>query len=77
VVGIALELANTPSVVRRIVRRHSAAAEALEMEIADPGLLQQSCQVLRFGPRHVPRPWEAADIDEQLNLLISKNFNEL
>ena len=47
------------------------------MQVTDSAIRQQCCQLLRFGPRHVPRSWEAADIDEQFDSLVSKKADEL
>lgn len=69
VVGVALELANTPSSVARALNRTSSPPEALQVQVADPAGCESRIQLVGPSPRHPTGAGKSAHVDQRLDVL--------
>lgn len=69
VVGVALELANAPASVDRVLNGASSPPEALQVQVADPAGCESRIQLFGLSPRHPTGAGKSAHVDQRLDVL--------
>jgi hypothetical protein len=76
VVGVALELANAPTSVSRVLNRVSAPPEALQVQVADPAGCESRIQLFGLSPGHSTGARKSAHVDQRLDILLVEEVHE-